>query len=291
MKRIAPSELILNPDGSIYHLHLQPEQLADTILVVGDPGRVPEVSKHFDRIDHKVSNREMVTNTGWIGKKHLTVLSSGMGTDNMDIVLNELDALVNIDLKERTVKKTHKQLTIIRIGTSGGIQPEIPTDSMVASTHGIGLDGLLYYYARYAEVIDQEITKAFMDHTNWPDNLPQPYAVAADPTLLDLIGKDIFTAMTCTSPGFYAPQGRELRLRPRLADIGDMLTSFRYNDRKIGNFEMETSALYGLGGLLGHRTLTVCTIVANRCTKTFSQNYKSSVERLIQHVLGRVCHQ
>lgn len=289
MKRIAPSELIVNTDGSIYHLHLHPEQLADTVLVVGDPGRVPEVSKHFDRIDHKVSNREMVTHTGWIGAKHLTVLSSGMGTDNMDIVLNELDALVNIDLKERTINTLHKQLSIIRIGTSGGLQPDIPTDGLIASTHGIGLDGLLYFYAKYAEAIDQDMTDAFIKHTNWPENLPQPYAVTASPKLLNLIGKDIYTAMTVTSPGFYAPQGRELRLTPRIANIGEMMTSFRYDDRKIGNFEMETSALYGLGTLLGHQTLTVCTIVANRTTKEFSKDYKSAIERLIKHVLGRVC--
>jgi uridine phosphorylase len=291
MKRIAPSELIINPDGSIYHLHLQPEQLADTVLVVGDPGRVPEVSKHFDRIDHKVSNREMVTHTGWIGTKHLTVLSSGMGTDNMDIVLNELDALVNIDLKERTVNTLHKQLSIIRIGTSGGLQPDIPTEGLIASTHGIGLDGLLYFYEKYADAIDQEMTDAFIKHTNWPDNLPQPYAVTASPELLNLIGDGIYKAMTCTSPGFYAPQGRELRLTPRLANIGEMMTTFRYNERRIGNFEMETSALYGLGTLLGHQTLTVCTIVANRCTKEFSQNYKIAIERLIKHVLGKVCLQ
>jgi uridine phosphorylase len=291
MKRIAPSELILNPDGSIYHLHLHPEQLADTVLVVGDPGRVPEVSKHFDRIDHQVSNREMVTHTGWVGKKHITVLSSGMGTDNIDIVLNELDALVNIDLKEGVIKESHKQLSIIRIGTSGGLQADIPTDSMVASTHGIGTDGLLYFYARYAEVIDQELTDAFIKHTQWPENLPHPYVVAADPSLLSLVSKDIYTTVTCTSPGFYAPQGRELRLKPTLANIGDLLNSFQYNGRTIGNFEMETSALYGLSRLLDHKALTVCTIVANRYRKEFSQNYKSAIERLIIHVLGRVCSQ
>lgn len=289
MKRIAPSELILNPDGSIYHLHLLPGQLADIVLVVGDPGRVSEVSKHFDRIDHQVSNREMITHTGWIGKKHLTVLSSGMGPNNMDIVLNELDALVNIDLKERTVKENHKQLSIIRIGTSGGLQPDIPTDSLIASTHGIGLDGLLYFYANYADVIDQDMTNAFCRHTNWPDNLPHPYSVAADPLLLSLIGEGIYSAITCTSPGFYGPQGRQLRLKPTLTNIGELLSSFRYNDMSIGNFEMETSALYGLGSLLGHRTLTVCAVIANRCVKEFFPNYKLTVERLIIHVLERVC--
>jgi uridine phosphorylase len=289
MKRIAPSELILNPDGSIYHLHLLPEQLADTVLVVGDPGRVPEVSKHFDSIDHRVSNREMVTHTGWIGPKHLTVLSSGIGTDNIDIVLNELDALVNIDLKERRVNKDHKQLSIIRIGTSGGLQPDIPTDSLIASTHSIGLDGLLYFYADCAKAIDQDMTAAFIQHTNWPGNLAHPYSVTADPSLLKLIGKDIFSAITCTSPGFYAPQGRQLRLTPTLANINELLASFRYHDLTIGNFEMETSALYGLGRLLGHRTLTVCTVVANRFRKEFSQNYKLAVERLIVHVLERIC--
>ena len=289
MKKIAPSELILNADGSVYHLHLLPEQLADTVLVVGDPGRVEKVSRHFDSVELRVQNREIVTHTGWIGKKRITVLSSGMGTDNIDIVLNELDALVNIDLKERTPKEKLKKLNIIRMGTSGGFQPDIPTDGIVASSHGLGMDGLLYFYERYADVIDQGLTKAFMSYTNWPDYLPKPYAVAADPDLLALIGKDIYTAVTCTASGFYAPQGRQLRLVPTLASIGEMLTSFRYGEQKIGNLEMETSALYGLGGLLGHKTLTVCIIVANRYQGTFSKDYNATMERLILHVLGRIC--
>ncbi len=288
MKKIATSELILNADGSVYHLHLLPEQLADTVLVVGDPGRVEKVSKHFDSIELRVQNREIITHTGWIGKKRITVLSSGMGTDNMDIVLNELDALVNVDLKERTPKKELKQLTIIRMGTSGGFQPDLPSDSLVASSHGIGMDGLLYFYERYPEIIDKGLTDAFIAHTNWPDLLPTPYAVASDPELLALIGKDINIAVTCTASGFYAPQGRQIRMVPSLAGINEKLTSFRYGDLRIGNLEMETSALYGLGGLLGHKTLTVCAIVANRYLKTFTTNYPSTMERLILHVLGRI---
>jgi uridine phosphorylase len=289
MKKIAPSELILNADGSIYHLHLLPEQLADTVLVVGDPGRVEKVSKHFDSIEFQIQNREIITHTGWIGKKRITVLSSGMGTDNMDIVLNELDALVNVDLNERIPKQQLKRLTIIRMGTSGGFQPDLPSDSLVASSHGIGMDGLLYFYEKHSEIIDQGLTDAFITHTNWPDLLPTPYAVAADPELLALIGKDINIAATCTASGFYAPQGRQIRMVPALAGINEKLTSFRYGDIRIGNLEMETSALYGLGGLLGHKTLTVCAIVANRYQKTFSTNYPETIERLILHVLGRIC--
>ena len=288
MKKIATSELILNADGSVYHLHLLPEQLADTVLVVGDPGRVEKVSKHFDSVELRVQNREIITHTGWVGKKRITVLSSGMGTDNMDIVLNELDALVNVDLKERTPKQQLKQLTIIRMGTSGGFQPDLPSDSLVASSHGIGMDGLLYFYERYPEIIDKGLTDAFIAHTNWPDLLPTPYAVAADPDLLALIGKDINVAATCTASGFYAPQGRQIRMVPSLIGINEKLTSFRYGDLRIGNLEMETSALYGLGGLLGHKTLTVCAIVANRYLKTFTTNYPSTMERLILHVLGRI---
>jgi len=288
MKKIATSELILNADGSVYHLHLLPEQLADTVLVVGDPGRVEKVSKHFDSIELRVQNREIITHTGWIGKKRITVLSSGMGTDNMDIVLNELDALVNVDLKERTPKQQLKQLTIIRMGTSGGFQADLPSDSLVASSHGIGMDGLLYFYERYPEIIDKGLTDAFIAHTNWPDTLPKPYAVAADPDLLALIGKDINIAATCTASGFYAPQGRQIRMVPSLAGINEKLTSFRYGDLRIGNLEMETSALYGLGGLLGHKTLTVCAIVANRYLKTFTTNYPTTMERLILHVLDSI---
>lgn len=289
MKKIASSELILNADGSVYHLHLLPEQLADTVLVVGDPGRVEKVSKHFDSVELRVQNREIITHTGWIGKKRITVLSSGMGTDNMDIVLNELDALVNVDLKERTPKQQLKQLTIIRMGTSGGFQPDLPSDSLVASSHGIGMDGLLYFYERYPEIIDKGLTDAFIAHTNWPDFLPTPYAVHADSDLLALIGKDINVAATCTASGFYAPQGRQIRMVPTLAGINEKITSFRYGDLRIGNLEMETSALYGLGGLLGHKTLTICAIVANRYRQTFTTNYPATMERLILHVLGRIC--
>src|ERR1035437_57696 len=194
MKKIATSELILNADGSVYHLNLLPEQLADTVLVVGDPGRVEKVSKHFDSVELRVQNREIITHTGWVGKKRITVLSSGMGTDNMDIVLNELDALVNVDLKERTPKQQLKQLTIIRMGTSGGFQPDLPSDSLVASSHGIGMDGLLYFYERYPEIIDKGLTDPFIAHTNWPDLLPTPYAVAADPDLLALIRSEDHTS-------------------------------------------------------------------------------------------------
>jgi uridine phosphorylase len=288
MSRIGESELILNPDGSVYHLKLKPEELAGDIIVVGDPGRVPTVSKHFDRIEVNRQNREMVSHTGYIGNKRLTVLSTGMGTDNIDIVLNELDALVNIDLQKRETKPGHTSLNIIRLGTSGALQAGIPVDSVVASTHGIGLDGMLYYYKDLVKVLDREITEAFIAQTVWPDVFPRPYAVAGSNKLLEFIGKGYLQGMTATAPGFYGPQGRILRLATTHPDLNTAIGAFELQGKKVLNFEMETSALYGLGGMLGHQTLTVCAIVANRVDKKYSKDYHPVIEALITDVLEKL---
>lgn len=288
MSRIGESELIINPDGSIYHLNLKPEELARNIIVVGDPGRVPAVSKHFDRIETVKQNREIVTHTGTIGEKRLTVLSTGMGTDNIDIVLNELDALANIDLEKRETKPLHTSLNIIRIGTSGALQAGIPVDSVVASTHGIGLDGMLYYYKGLAAVLEREITEAFIGQTAWPAVFPRPYAVACSPELLNHIGKGFLQGMTATAPGFYGPQGRILRLETTHPDLNQAIGDFDLDGKKIFNFEMETSALYGLSRMLGHNALTVCAIVANRVEKKYSKDYHPVIESLIATVLERL---
>ena len=287
MARIPESELILNPDGSVYHLHLKPENLADKIIVVGDPGRVKEVSKYFDSVDFEMLNREIHTNTGRIGNTRITVLSTGMGTDNLDIVINELDAVVNIDLEKREAKTTHKSLEIIRLGTSGALQPEIEPGSFVASQYGVGLDGLLYFYKQHDNVCNKELAEAFVKHTGWDANLPGIYAVPCNDDLMKKIGKGLHLGITLTAPGFYGPQGRELRLNLAFPHLNHSVESFAFNGSRIMNFEMETSALYGLGGMLGHKALTVCTIVANRVNKTYARDYHSDVERLIKLVLER----
>lgn len=288
MAPIADSELILNPDGSVYHLHLKPGNIADTIIIVGDPGRVKEISKHFDRIDFEVQNRELFTNTGSIGNKRLTVLSTGMGTDNLDIVINELDAVVNIDLETREPKATHTKLNIIRLGTAGALQADIKPGDFVASNYGMGLDGLLYFYKIGKNVMNADMARAFVDHVRWDGNLPGVYAVPCSQTLMDKLGEDLVHGITLTAPGFYGPQGRELRLKLAFPELNHLIESYEYKGNRIANFEMETSALYGLGKMLGHETLTICTIVANRVNHTYAKDYHSDVERLIKKVLGRL---
>ncbi|GAB1405850.1 nucleoside phosphorylase [Lentimicrobium sp.] len=288
MVSIGSSELILNPDGSIFHLHLSPGELARDIIVVGDPGRVPVISAYFDSIELKRQNREIVTHTGSIGNKRISVLSTGMGTDNIDIVLNEIDAIFNIDLQSRTPKQQHTPLNIIRLGTSGALQEDIEVDSMVASTHGIGLDGMLYYYRDAGTVIDPQLTDAFIEQTSWNNQFPRPYVVAASERLLGLIAHDFKQGLTATAPGFYGPQGRVLRLPPRHSDLNQALTNFNADGKRIINFEMETSALYGLGKLLGHQTLTVCAIIANRISQTYSKDYKKTIVKLIETLLQRM---
>ena len=288
MERIAESELILNLDGSIYHLKLKPENIADDIIVVGDPGRVPVISAYFDKIEFKQSNREIVTHTGYIGKKRLTVMSTGMGTDNLDIVINELDAVVNIDLANRTPKKEHKALNIIRLGTSGAMQEDIPVGSYVMSSHGIGLDGMMWYYAAGKEAIDADLTEAFLNQTNWPNDLPKAYIVAGSESLFEKMGKGYLKGMTATAPGFFGPQGRVLRLNLAYSDLNDRISNFKYKGYRITNFEMETSALYGLSKALGHNAMTVCAIIANRLRKEYAKDYKPSVTALIEDLLGKL---
>ena len=285
---IPETELILNPNGSVFHLHLLPENVAENIIIVGDPGRVETVSKHFDTIDFKVQNREFVTHSGTYNGKRIMVLSSGIGTDNIDILLNELDAAVNIDLKTRTIKKEHTSLNIVRIGTSGALQADIPVDSYVVSAYGLGFDGLLNYYLDMLKVNDNELSEAFIKQTNWNKNLPYPYSIKGSEKLINKIGFDLKKGVTATAPGFYGPQGRKLRLTPWVEDFNQQLTDFEFNGNRITNFEMETSALYGLGALLGHQTCTVCAIIANRVIKQYSKNYHLAVEDLIQLVIKRL---
>ncbi len=287
-KIIAETELILNSNGSVYHLKLLPENIAENIIIVGDQGRVETVSSFFDTIDFKIQNREFVTHSGTYNGKRIMVLSSGIGTDNIDILLNELDAAVNIDLKTRTIKKEHTSLNIVRIGTSGALQKDIAVDSFVVSSHGLGFDGLLNYYLDLPKVNENDLSEAFIKQTNWDKNLPYPYAVKGSEKLINKIGFDLTKGITATAPGFYGPQGRKLRLTPWVEDFNQQLTDFKFKENRITNFEMETSALYGLGALLGHQTCTVCAIIANRVAKEYSKNYHAAIEKLIKIVLERL---
>lgn len=285
---IAPSELIITPTGAIYHLNLHPEQIAKNIIVVGDQYRVERISKHFDRIEHKVSKREFVTHTGWYQGKHITALSTGIGCDNVDIVINELDALVNIDFASRLPKEGHTALNIVRLGTSGALQEDIPVDSFVASTHGLGFDGLMGFYETHYESDETQLTRAFIDQVNWPSHCNPPYIVKASDVLLQRIGEDMYQGITATANGFYGPQGRSLRLKPSVPDMNERLNQFSFEGNRITNFEMETSALYSLCGLLGHHAVTVCAIIANRFAKTYSEDYNVPVDALIKKVLDRI---
>ncbi|MFN3916204.1 MAG: nucleoside phosphorylase [Flavobacteriales bacterium] len=288
MNPIAPSELIITPAGAIYHLGIRSEQLADKVILVGDPDRVALISKHFEKIEFTSQSREFVTATGTFSGVRVTAMSSGIGCDNIDIVLNELDALANIDFENKTIKNELKSLEIVRLGTSGSLQEDIPVDSFVTSTHGLGFDGLLGFYADKEKVCDSEITKAFVNHMNWPANTNMPYVTKGCESLISKIGKDTYTGITATANGFYGPQGRELRLKSAIENQNEKLNSFSFNNHRITNFEMETSALYGLSSLLGHQAATVCTIVANRFRKEYSKDYKAAVNRLIIHVLERL---
>lgn len=285
---IEASEMPLNSDGSIYHLHLHPEQLAPNILLVGDPGRVPAVSRFFDHIDFKVQNRELVTHTGTLNGTPVTALSTGMGTDNIDIVLTELDALVNVDLKRRVRKEEHTSLNLIRLGTSGSFQPEYKTDTFCAAQYGLGLDGLMNYYNVPDSVFEKDMMQAFDAHMELPENFAHPYIVGCSQSLMDKVAFDMQKSITATAPGFFGPQGRVVRLPLRFPQQNERLESFRYGEYKVCNMEMETSALYGLGKSLGHRCLTVCVLIANRCTKDFSKDYKPRVEELIRIVTERL---
>lgn len=289
MTPIADSELILNPDGSVFHLHMKPKELAHRIILVGDPGRVAMVGSFFEEVLHQGSNREFVWKTGVFNKIMFTVLSTGIGTDNIDIVLNELDALVNINFETRLKRKTHTTLQIVRIGTSGSLQQDLPVDSWLLSKKAIGFDGLLNFYDRRYEVSDLPFEETFVEHTGWLKNLPAPYVVNADDHLLkDLSGDKIVAGVTISAPGFYGPQGRVLRLPLALPQLNEKISSFKYQGQIITNFEMECSAIYGLSALLGHRAATVCVIIANRWQGTYSKNYKQVVEHLVEYVLRRL---
>ena len=282
MSRIAESELIINNRGAIYHLDLRPEEIADTVITVGDPDRVHEVSKHFDSIEIKRQHREFITHTGKVGNKRLTVLSSGIGPDNIDIVINELDALVNIDFKTREIKKELKSINIIRIGTSGSLQADIPVDHFVASTHGLGVDNLLNFYRLEQNDEEQLLIQSFITHTQVHGQIGNPYISSGAGSLIKHFVKDFHQGITVTCPGFYGPQGRVLRLGIKNPNFVNRLTDFRFGQHRITNFEMETSAIYGLGRLLGHNCLAVNAIVANRVVKEFSKDGKATVEKLIQ---------
>ena len=282
------SELVINEDGSIFHLHLLPHQIADTILVVGDQGRVKQISKHFSEIEHIVENREFVTHTGFYKGKRISALSTGIGADNIDIVLNELDALVNIDLKTRKIKEEKKSLTIIRIGTSGALQPDIPVDSYVVSEYGLGFDGLAGFYNNLSESDELEIEKAFFSQVNWSIATVKPYIAKGDIDLINLLSTEAKKGITVTGNGFYGPQGRVLRLKTKQENLNEQMTQFSFNELKIMNFEMETSALYSLGGMMGHKTATICAIIANRYLKQYSENYKKTVDEMILFVLKKI---
>jgi uridine phosphorylase len=288
MRVFEESELILTKDNKIYHLNLSPEDIADDIIVVGDPGRVPEISKYFDSIELKVQNRELVSHTGMFNKKRITALSTGMGPDNIDIVLNELDALANIDFNTRTAKTSHRQLRIIRIGTSGALQADIPVDSCIASAYGLGIDGVMNFYKKTQEITDNALSDEFIRQSGWPSYFARPYVVKASDELLKKIAYDMPKGITATAPGFFGPQGRELRGELAFPELNQRLTSFSYQGQKITNFEMETSALYGLGKILGHETLTICVIIANRISRQFTKNYKPLMENQIKIVLERL---
>ncbi len=281
MQRIAESELIINDRGAIYHLNLRPEELANTVIVVGDPDRVKKVSKHFDRIEHQLQHREFITHTGYIGTKRLSVLSTGIGPDNIDIALNELDALANIDFTTRMIKTKFTKLNIIRFGTSGSLQADIPVDSFVASTHGLGLDNLLNFYAYEKNTDEKEMANAFIAQTQLDTSITNPYAFKGSQLLLKKFGSDFHKGITVTCPGFYGPQGRVLRLGLSNPGFINRLTDFSFNNHRITNFEMETSAIYGLGKLMGHDCLSVNAIVANRVVQQFSKDSDATVEQLI----------
>lgn len=288
--KLASSELVLNSDGSIYHCNIRPEDLAETVILVGDPDRVPKVSRYFDTIEVKSQKREIVVNTGTLNGKRLTVISTGMGTDNIDIVLNELDALANIDLEKKEIKSSPTQLTFLRLGTSGAIQADIPVDSMVASSKGLGFDGLMSFYANMDSFYQNDLAEAFISQTSWNNRRAVPYIVDGSEELLNLIthDSDVISGITATAIGFYGPQGRILRLNLNDEAMNEKLTRFEYNNNRITNFEMETSAIYGLSKLMGHKALSLNTIVANRYAGTFSKDSYSAVDRMIQFALKRL---
>lgn len=283
------SELIINKDGSIFHLHLHPEDIANDIILVGDPGRVETVASYFDKIELKKQNREFCTITGELNGKRISVVSTGIGTDNIDIVVNELDAIANINLKTRTQNKEHKTLNLIRIGTSGSLQADVNVDTFLMSKRSIGFDGMLNFYRDRNSVSDLDFEKAFKEHVNWNKLLASPYVVDASEKLIKkLDGDDMIKGITISASGFYGPQGRKLRLPIVDPDINDKIEAFDFEGQKITNYEMESSAIFGLSKLLGHNAIAICAIIANRPKGEYSKDYQPIIEDLIQTVLKRL---
>lgn len=285
---IPPSELIINDDGTIFHLHLLPEQLADTIILVGDPARVEQIASYFDSEECRAANREFKSVTGLYKGKRMTVLSTGIGIGNIDICVTELDALANIDFATRTEKPQKRQLTMVRLGTSGALQPDIKVGDVVYARTSVGFDSLLGYYAGRNQVCDLAIEKAFIEHTNWSELLPKPYFVNSDDELWELFKESVMEGITIAAPGFYAPQGRWVRLQPADPELNKKIEEFRFEGRRITNFEMEGSALAGLARLMGHRATTMCTIIAQRIAKNACTDYKPFVDKMIRMALDKL---
>ena len=286
--RIAESELIINSDGSIFHLHIRPEQLARNVILVGDPGRVAMFKPYFQTLECEGASREFVWATGIYNNSRITVLSTGIGTDNIDIVMTELDALANIDFATREVKPEHTTLNVVRLGTCGALQPEIPLGAFILSHISIGFDGLMNWYANREEVTNVDMEQAFMKHMNWPKDLPTPYFVSASQKLIDLFADSTVRGMTISSPGFYGPQGRVVRQGLAMPNMLEDIESFRYEDRKITNFEMEGSAIAGIAGQLGHEAITVCCAIGHRYLKDANTDYKPRVAQLVKLVLDKI---
>jgi uridine phosphorylase len=282
------SDLIVNADGSIYHLKIKPEEVPDLILVSGDPARITMISDHFDRVEFKRQNREFVSHLGWLNGKRLMALSTGIGPDNMDIVMNELDALVNVDLKTRQALEQQRSLKIVRIGTSGTVHADIPIGTLVVASHGLGMDGSLNYYAQLAEVNDAELTAEFIRQTGWPAFLPSPYIIPGTESLVNKLSSRGITGITATAGGFYGPQGRVIRLKNSFPGMLDAMAKFNYKGNRIINFEMETSSLYGLGRMLGHQVASICVLLANRATGEYTKSLKADEESLITYVLEKM---
>jgi len=283
MNKLRDTELIITNSGRIYHLNLKKEEIADDIILVGDPNRVQQISNKFEKIDFKITHREFITHTGYYNNKKISVISSGIGTDNIDIVMNELDALANINFETRQINKIKKSLNIIRLGTSGGLNKKIDVDSFLVSEYAIGLDGLAHFY-KNNDVLDQELSKMFFNKTNWSKNHASPYSVRASGKLLNKFN-NFSKGITLTATGFYGPQCRNMRLKSSISDLENLIESIEYHGLNITNFEMETSALYFLGRSLGHNTLTICAILANRISKKYSSNPIDTIDELINEVL------
>jgi uridine phosphorylase len=282
---LSEADLILNQDGSIYHLRLRPGDLADTVLLVGDPKRVSQISRHFDKVEIRRNNREFITHTGFIGSDRITVMSTGIGPDNIDIVMNEIDALVNVDFITREEKDNKKKLAIIRMGTSGSIQPGISTGSMVLATHGLGLDGSLSYYKDIERVSEPQLQEQFIQQSGWPEFLPAPHIIEADPGVTGMLDHGAHKGIMASAAGFYAPQGRKIRLGLAFPGMLSRIAVFESTGLRVLNFEMETATIYGLARLLGHRAASICVILANRIEGTYTRNSRKDIDKLIEYTL------